>query len=75
MRIHIRQAGTSQCFDGNGWDDNQAKAVLFEKVGDAEAYCRERKLGKALIVLKFKQEEVTYRIEEFSVGVTPNATR
>ena len=71
MRIVIQQTGSRRYFTGSAWDENESKAAQFENVAEAEACCRARKIGTALIVLKFKDEEVCYEVGEHEAHLCP----
>jgi hypothetical protein len=53
MRILIQDPAGNGYFDGVAWKGEPEQAREFETVSQAEAFCREHDVTRALIVLKY----------------------
>ncbi len=64
MRILVQDATSRAYFDGSGWGDDLERAMDFETVSQAEAYCKEQQFLGALIVVKFKDpsQDISYPV-------------
>jgi hypothetical protein len=54
MRILIQDPVGKGYFDGVAWKDDAEQARVFENVSQAETFCREHDIARALIVVKYK---------------------
>lgn len=54
MRILIQDPAGKGYFDGAAWKSDAEQARVFESVSQAEAFCREHDVTRALIVVKYK---------------------
>jgi len=54
MRIVIQDPGTQSYFSGDTWDVDENRATEFGNVAQAEEFCRQQNLPRALVVVKFK---------------------
>ncbi len=64
MRILVQEPASKAFFDGEEWNKDATVAKAFESVGVAEAFCRERGLFAALIVVESKdgQTDISYPV-------------
>jgi hypothetical protein len=64
MRILIQDPVGKKYFDGIAWNGNVEEAREFESVAQAETFCQEHKVTRALIVVKFKDptQDIRYPI-------------
>ena len=80
MRILIQDPVSQGYFDGISWNAGAEKARSFESVAQAEVFCQERQITRALIVVKFKNsdQEIRYPIgakDALLVSKPPPTTR
>ena len=54
MRILIQDPETKSYFSGDTWDVDENRATEFGNVAQAEEFCRQQNLPRALVVVKFK---------------------
>jgi hypothetical protein len=64
MRILLQDPVSKGYFDGIDWAGEVQKAREFESVAEAETYCLERNVTRALIVVKFNDptQDIRYPI-------------
>jgi hypothetical protein len=64
MRILIQDPVGKGYFDGATWNGKAEQGREFESVAQAEAFCQERNVTRALIVVKFKDasQDIRYPI-------------
>jgi hypothetical protein len=64
MRILIQDPVSKRYFDGTAWSNEMEDAREFESVAQAETFCREQKVTRALIVVKFNDpsQDIRYPI-------------
>ncbi len=64
MRILIQDPVGTGYFDGFTWSGDVERAREFESVAQAETFCREQNVTRALIVVKFKDpsQDIRYPI-------------
>ena len=78
MRIVIQHGLSKAYFNGAAWGADEESATEFENVVEAEQFCRAKKLGNALIVLKFKDgdEDISYKACDINLPVAShNSTK
>jgi hypothetical protein len=64
MRILIQDPVGKGYFDGVAWNGDVEQAREFESVAQAETFCHEQNVTRALIVVKFKDptQDIRYPI-------------
>jgi len=64
MHILIQDPVGKGYFDGAAWNGDVERAREFESVAQAETFCHEQNVTRALIVLKFKDpaQDIRYPI-------------
>ena len=80
MRILIQDPVEKGYFDGaSSWDSGEAQAKEFESVAQAETFCQEQNITRALIVVKFNDpaRDIRYPIgaEDALLVSKPPTTR
>jgi hypothetical protein len=62
MRILIQDPATKSYFSGGDWGGDENRATEFGNVAQAEEFCRQQNLPRALVVVKFKDptHDVSY---------------
>jgi len=64
MRILIQDPVSKGYFDGISWNGDAELGMEFESVAQAETFCQQRNVIRALIVVKFKDpaQDIRYPI-------------
>lgn len=64
MRILIQDPVGKGYFDGINWDSELDKARDFESVAQAESFCHEQNVTRALIVVKYNdpRQDIRYSL-------------
>ena len=64
MRILIQDPVGKGYYDGSAWDSALERAREFESVAQAETFCHEQNVTRALIVVKFNDpnQDIRYPI-------------
>ena len=64
MRILIQDAENKGYFNGVSWGADVEEAKNFESVAQAETFCQDQNITRALIVVKFKNsdQEIRYPV-------------
>jgi hypothetical protein len=64
MRILIQDPVRKGYYDGTGWNGGSEQAREFESVAQAETFCQQQHVTRALIVVKFKDasQDIRYPI-------------
>ena len=64
MRILIQDPASQRYFDGYAWGNEIDQAREFESVAQAETFCREQQIARALIVVKFNDpsQDIRYTV-------------
>ena len=64
MRILIQDPVGKGYFNGVAWSGDVEQAAEFESVAQAETFCQEQRVARALVVVKFKDptQDIRYPI-------------